>query len=130
MSEFQTTTGVAERDALVTTLGQLNDDLADIDARRAAIKGQIEKAQADRFTTGEFADPDWFRRAKGALRHLGVERAEICREIGEGNRRLRALNGSLNRDVFYLAVREVVDDGTWARIVARHEELREAAVIA
>lgn len=128
MAESQTAT--SERDALVTRLANLNDELADVDSRRAAIKGQIEKAQADRFTTGEYADPDWFRRAKGALRHLGVERAEICREIGEGNRRLRALNGSLNRDSFYLAVREVVDDGTWARIVARHEELRDTAVIA
>lgn len=117
-------TAARERDDLQTRLAGLNDELADIDERRAAIKGQIEKAQANRHTTGEYADPDWFRRAKGALRHLGVERAEVCREIGAANRRLRELNGSLNRDAFYVAVREVVDDATWALIVARHEEIR------
>ena len=58
----------AEREVLRARLVELNDELAEIDEKRAAIKGQIEKAQADRFTTGEFADPDWFRRAKGALR--------------------------------------------------------------
>lgn len=70
-------TAVDERAALQARLEQLNDDLSDIDERRAAIKGQIEKAQADRHTT-------------------------------------------------YLAVREVVDDVTWARIVERHEEMRGA----
>lgn len=115
-----------ERDALVQRIARLQDELDDIDDRRAQIKGQIEKAQADRFMTGEHADPDWFRRAKGALRHLGVERNEVAREIGEANRKLREVNGSLNRNTFYLAVRDVVDDVTWQRIVDRHEALRGA----
>lgn len=117
-------TAVADdRTSLTTRLDQLNDELADIDERRAAIKGQIEKAQADHHATGEFADPDWFRRAKGALRHLGVERAEVCREIGETNRRLRALRGAQGRDLFRAAVQETVDTATWERIVARHGRL-------
>jgi chromosome segregation ATPase len=116
-----------ERADLTARLASLNDELADIDERRAAIKGQIEKAQADQQSTGKYADPDWFRRAKGALRHLGVERSDVCREIGEGNRRLRELNGSLNRNTFYLAVRDVVDDVTWERVLARHNELKTEA---
>lgn len=120
----QMTDPATERDAMRARLVELNDELGEIDERRAAIQGQIDKAKADRRTTGEYADADWFRRAKGALRHLGVERSEVCREIGEANRRIRVLNNSLNQNTFYLAVREVVDDATWQVIVARHEQLR------
>lgn len=116
---------LAERDRLARRLDDLKDELASIDDLRAAIKGQIEKAQADRFTTGEYADPDWFRRAKGALRHLGVERGEVCREIGEANRDLRKLNGALNQDLFRVAVQQVVDSRTWDLIVARHAALTD-----
>lgn len=114
-----------EREAVRLRVQELNDELVGIDDRRAAIKGQIEKAQADRFSTGEYADPDWFRRAKGALRHLGVERSEVCRELGDNNRRLRELNAQHSRDVFHDATREVVDDATWARIITRAEQMRE-----
>lgn len=117
------TTTVETPTDLQAHLTKLNADLSDIDDRRAAIKGQIEQAQARRQTTGERADPDWFRRAKGALRHLGVERNDLCREIGETNRRLREVNGSQNRNTFYVAVRETVDDPTWERIVYRHQQL-------
>lgn len=113
-----------DRDTLRLRVQELNDELADIDDRRAAIKGQIEKAQADRFSTGEYADPDWYRRAKGALRHLGVERSEVCRELGDSNRRLRELNAQHSRDLFHDATREMVDDATWARIIARAEQMR------
>lgn len=115
-----------ELDDAQARLNQLMDELADIDERRAAIRGQIEKAQAEHRTNGGYADADWFRRAKGALRHLGVERAEVCREIGEANRRIRAMRNATSTQAFYLAVRDVVDDVTWARIVERHEaRLRE-----
>jgi len=116
-----------ERDALVARIAQLQDELDDIDDRRAQIKGQIEKAQSDRHLTGEYADPDWFRRAKGAVRHLGVERNEVSRQIGEANRSLRALNNSLHRDTFYMAVRDVVDDVTFAHIVERHRAILSQA---
>lgn len=110
---------------LTARLSRLNDELADIDDRRAAIRGQIEHAQARQRTTGEYADPDWFRRAKGALRHLGVERNDVSREIGDTNRRLREVNATVNRNTFYLAVRDTVDDATWQLIVARHQDLLE-----
>jgi chromosome segregation ATPase len=112
-----------ERDALMSRIASLQDELEDIDERRANIKDQIERAQANRITTGEYADPDWFRRAKAALRHLGVERNEVTRDLGEANRRLREVNSSHNIDTFYLATREVVDDATWERIVAHHQHL-------
>lgn len=110
--------------ALQDRLRQLNDELADIDERRAAIQGQIDKAHADRATTGERIDLDWIRRARGALRHLGVERSAVCRDIGEVNRQIRRANHDANKDAFYVAVREVVDDATWDRIVVRHEQIR------
>ena len=112
-----------EREKLRARLAELNDELESIDERRADIKGQIEKAQAETHITGTYADPDWLRRAKGALRHLEVERAEVCRDLGEGNRKLRRLNAALDRGLFYEATRFVVDDATWAQIVARQNEL-------
>jgi chromosome segregation ATPase len=112
-----------QRDALLAQLATLNDELAEIDERRAAIKGQIEQAQATRQATGVYADSDWFRRANGALRHLGVERNEVAREIGEGNRSLRALNNQLHRDSFHNAVRDVVDEETYRQIIERAREL-------
>lgn len=117
-----------ERDELATQVERLNDELSEIDERRAAIKGQIEKAQAEQHITGQYADADWFRRAKGALRHLGVERADVCRELGDGNRRLRALNASLNQNLFREAVIDVVGPDAFERIVARHQQLRNERV--
>lgn len=119
-----TTQATALRDAIQLRIDDLNDELAEIDERRADIRGQIEKAKADRITTGVYADPDWFRRATGALRHLGVERNAAARELGEANRALRKANDRLNRDLFYEAVRAVVDALTWERIVDRHNALR------
>ena len=115
---------IQERDELQKRIEELNDELIEIDERRADIRGQVEKAKADRWATGVHADPDWFRRATGALRHLGVERSEITRELGESNRRLRRLNSLLDRDLFHDAARAEVDDATWSRIVARHEQLK------
>ena len=119
-----TTTDTLDLAGLHARLAVLQDELGDLDEKRASIRGQIDKAKADRINTGEYADADWFRRANGALRHLGVERNDICREIGEVNRAIRKANGDANRHLFYLAVRDVVDDATWNRIVARHEHYR------
>jgi chromosome segregation ATPase len=112
-----------DREALMKRVSELSDEIEDIDARRAQIKGQLEKAQAEVHITGQYADPDWFRRAKGALRHLGVERAQACRDLGETNRALRALNATSSDNLFRVAVREVVDEATWALIVERHRDL-------
>jgi chromosome segregation ATPase len=119
------TSKLQDRNATQSRLDELRDELAEVDEKRAAIKGQIEKAQHDRHVTGEYADSDWYRRAKGALRHLGIERADICREIGEVSREVRALNDQVNRNTFHRAVRDIVDDPTWALIVHRHEQLKD-----
>lgn len=114
---------IQERTDIRSRVQELNDELNEIDENRAAIKGQIEKAKADRWTTGEFADSDWLRRATGALRHLGVERMQVCRELGEANRRLRELNNALNDSTFHQAVREVVDETTYHLIIQRHKRI-------
>jgi len=118
---------VRDTTTLQSRLDELKEELADIDDRRAYIKGQIEKATANRWATGEYADPDWFRRANGAHRHLGVERAEVCREIGEVGRALRAANNEASRDLFRKAVHQIVGDATMDRIIERHRELTAEA---
>jgi len=118
-------TATTKRDEIQAIIDELTDEMEEIDERRAAIKGQIEQAQSRVFIAGEYSDPDWFRRAKGALRHLGVERNRLNREIADHKRRLRAANIEVNKDAFYVAVREVVDDATWDLIVMRHTQLRD-----
>lgn len=115
---------MSDLDKLRARLGDLNDELVELDERRAAIQGQIDNAVAIKQATGNNADPDWFRRARGAHRHLGVERGEICTEIAETKRRIRQANNANNRDLFYKAVRDTVTPATWDLIVARHEQLR------
>ena len=112
---------------LQSRLDELKEELADIDERRADIKGQIDKAVAQQHIDGTYADPDWFRRANGAHRHLGVERAEVCREIGEVGRALRAARNAANTDLFKAAVLQVVDNATLNRIIDRHRELTAEA---
>ena len=117
---------IQERDRLEARLAELNDELEEIDDRRAQIKGQIEHAQAIQLEDGTYADPDWYRRAVGACRHLGVERSQVQREIGETGRALRRVRDALNRDTFHAAVHDVVDEATWRRILDRHREMTEA----
>jgi hypothetical protein len=115
-----------EREDVTARVEALEKELLEIDENRASIAGQIEQAQANRRLGGGWADPDWYRRAQGAKRHLGVERREIEQELSHTKKRLRELNNILSRDLFQIAVRDVVDDITLQRIIDRHRELEEA----
>lgn len=114
-------------EVLTERLAQLHLELAEVDERRASIKDQLERAKTDRLTAGVEPDPDWVRRAHAADRHFGVRRQRLCVEIGEANRALKRQRATANQNLFYVAVRETVEDATWQLIVARHEALRAEA---
>ena len=88
--------------------------LIEIDDAIAAIRTQIGAADLKRQASRTPIDPDWFHRAKTALRHLERERAE-----------LRAAMAALPRDRDRLkdriiaVVRADYDETGWARVLDR-----------
>ena len=97
--------------------------LIEIDDAVAAIRTQIAAADLKRQASRTPIDPDWFHRAKTALRHLERERAE-----------LRAAMSSLPsdrdrlKDRIIAVVRPDYDNEAWAMVleVARATRDREA----
>jgi hypothetical protein len=86
--------------------------LIEIDDAIAAIRTQIAAADLKRQASRTPIDPDWFHRAKTALRHLERERAE-----------LRAAMPSLPsdrdrlKDRIIAVVRPDYDDEAWAMVL-------------
>jgi hypothetical protein len=87
--------------------------LIEIDDAIAAIRTQVAAADLKRQASRIPIDPDWFHRAKTALRHLERERAE-----------LRAAMASLPsdrdclKDHIIAAVRPDYDDTDWEMVLA------------
>ena len=63
--------------------------LIEIEDAIAKIRTQIATADLTRQRTAKPIDPDWFHRARTALRHLNRERAEIVARQGGRRRRER-----------------------------------------
>ena len=70
------------------------DEMEELNETSAKIKDQLLAAQAIKIKTGEYADPDWWRRANYALK--GHRRqAQGCQvRLGDVNRQLRALRAA------------------------------------
>lgn len=49
-----------------------------VSAHLVSLKGQIERAKANRQTAGEYADADWFARVNGAARLYGMLHQATC----------------------------------------------------
>lgn len=83
-----------------------------IDDAVAAIRTQIAAADMKRQALGKALDPDWFHRARTAIRHLQRERAEIERHAA-------GLPGGRGRlkDRIIAIVREDYDDEGWAKVL-------------
>ena len=91
------------------TRGQLLRQKQSLDEEIARIKSQLELADLNRREFGEMADPDWYRRAKYALRIKGMSVQAIQTELAERkleqrvsleNSFIEAAREELNRDVF------------------------------
>lgn len=65
------------------TRGQLLRQKQSLDEEIARIKAQLELADLNRREFGEMADPDWYRRAKYALRIKGIRVQAIQTELAE-----------------------------------------------
>ena len=86
--------------------------LIEIDDAIAAIRTQIAAADLKRQASRAPIDPDWFHRAKTALRHLERERAEL-------RERMITLPGPKDRlkDHIIAVVRPEYDDEAWAMVL-------------
>ena len=86
--------------------------LIEIDDGIAAISTQIAAADLKRQASRRPIDPDWFHRAKTAIRHLERERAELREHMA-------TLPGRRDRlkDHIIAAVRPDYDDTDWAMVL-------------
>ncbi|MEC7259021.1 MAG: hypothetical protein VXW58_14505 [Pseudomonadota bacterium] len=91
---------------------ELEDDIA-------KIRTQIATADLARQRGARPIDPDWFHRARTALRHLYRERAELMAQ-GTGRRRREKL-----KDALIGILRERHDPDTWDGILAEAQARSE-----
>ncbi len=93
---------------------KLPDDrrrLIDIDDAIAKIRTQIATADLSRQRSGKPIDPEWFHRARTALRHLYRERAEFV-ACSHGRRRRDRL-----KDEIISVLRERYETDDWTAVL-------------
>ncbi len=93
--------------------------LIELDDAIAKIRTQIATADLARQRGQKPIDPDWFHRARTALRHLSRERAELLAK-GTGRRRREKL-----KDALIGVLRERHDPKTWSGILAEAQARSE-----
>lgn len=72
------------------TLAELQQRRDQIENDLASVKAKLDQVRAQRVLTGNYADPDWYRRATTRQRFLGVEHQAVTRRIAELKREARA----------------------------------------
>ena len=97
--------------------------LIELDDAIAKIRTQIATADLARQRGARPIDPDWFHRARTALRHLSRERAELLAQ-GTGRRRREKL-----KDALIGVLRERHDPETWNGILAEAKARSEREVL-
>ena len=93
--------------------------LIELDDDIAKIRTQIATADLARQRGQKPIDPDWFHRARTALRHLCRERSELLAK-GTGRRRREKL-----KDALIGVLRERHDPDTWSGILAEAQARSE-----
>ena len=107
---------------LAVTSKGLPDDkrrLIELDDAIAKIRTQIATADLARQRGQKPIDPDWFHRARTALRHLNRERAELLAQ-GTGRHRREKL-----KDALIGILRERHDAESWNGILAQAQARTE-----
>lgn len=71
-----------DRDELVARRDVVELEIADI-------RGQLDAAVSQQKETGQYADPNWYGKAKTALRYKGIEHQQILRELSRRREQAR-----------------------------------------
>jgi hypothetical protein len=85
--------------------------LIEIEDAIAKIRTQIASADLARQRGGRPLDPDWFHRARTALRHFNRERAELVALLGDRRRREQL------KDAIIAVLRERHDAAAWNAVL-------------
>jgi len=93
------------------------------DLEIAKIKAQLLEARAQVWSSGEYADPDWLRRATFAAKQRGQRSQQLQRCIGESGRRIRKLYATRFERCFVEAARATLDASTFERVWASAQQL-------
>lgn len=106
---------------------------AELEARRdvvedelATMKAKLDKVRAEQKATGQWADPDWYRRATTRQRFLGREHQQLTRLIAARKREQRAQQVASVERAFVAAARSILTAGEFGTIMeaARAEVAR------
>jgi hypothetical protein len=109
-------TNAASLAAIGPGLSDAQGRLIELDDAIAKIRTQIATADLARQRGQKPIDPDWFHRARTALRHLSRERAELLAQ-GTGRRRRETF-----KDALIGVLRDRHDPETWDNILAEARE--------
>lgn len=106
------------------TLAELDQKREELEFKLANVKGQLEKAAAHRIATGEYADADWYRRAKAVQRYTGIEHQQLLRQISAIKRTQREVNARSFDACFVDAARALLPPDEFRRL---YDAARQAA---
>jgi hypothetical protein len=113
----------------------ISETLSEISAAVDNIKGQLESAEVAQLATGVSANPEWSRRANGALRYHTRAYQDHQRALGNLNRRAIQLGQSggkqAGRKAFIRHAREILPpelySSIWAKVDAELSGKERAA---
>jgi hypothetical protein len=102
-------------DETVDSLIEIHDNLQ---VKTNRIKDALADAKANLALKGEYADPDWFRRAKYALRASAHAKQVIIREIAKKKAALKRSEGISFEREFMRVAKLMLDKDTYHAILA------------
>ena len=105
----------AARPANGAALSDVRAQILELDDAIANIRTQIATADLKRQAGVRPIDPDWFHRAKSALRHLQRTRAELTASLG-ASRKDRFKNAVID------VLRERHDEDSWREVLAQAQQ--------
>ena len=111
-------------------IAALIDAKIEIDDKRKQIEIQLEDAKAKAFVDNEYADRDWFRKARDASRHTGRDSQKIQHMLGILNKEQKNSNRVKVEEKFIQAAKRILDHDTFAEIMqaSKEEVMLNAAV--
>jgi len=108
------------------TLEQMEARRDELEESIASLKAKLDNVRAKRHLTGEYADPDWYRRTTTRLRFTGVEHQKLCRQIAALKRTQRAAHEVSVERAFVAEARKVLSDAAFAAIMINARRIASA----
>jgi tRNA C32,U32 (ribose-2'-O)-methylase TrmJ len=101
------------------TLEEMEARRNEVEEEMAALRAKLNHAKARKNTTGNYSDPDWWRRATTRLDFNRVEHQRLNRVIAERKRALRQDHNNRVESHFIAVARDLLDPVTFDTIHAK-----------